>query len=206
MYRTSHVTSAVVVPSGNKTPFTPKSPFRNTVPQNSISESTSILVIHIAGAIKKPGVYNLPNGSRILNAVQMAGDTTVNADITLINYAEPLHDGEKITIPFLPVPNNGTPGSGNNVMPNPAPQQIATGGTIGKSGSKSKADWNGKININTAGLSELEQIPNVGPVTAHEILDYRTYHGRFNSVEDLRHVKGIGPKKFEAMRNHVTVY
>jgi competence protein ComEA len=206
MYRTSHPSSAVVVPTENQRVFVPKSPYRNTFSQNSISDSTSVLVIHIAGAVNKPGVYDLPHGTRILNAVQIAGDTTGNADISQINYAEPLHDGEKITIPFLPIPNNGTPGSGNNVMPNPAPQQIATSEINGKSGSKSKAGYGTKININTAGLSELEEIPGVGPATAQAILNYRTTHGRFNQIEDIRHIKGIGVKKFESMRDVITVY
>ncbi len=206
LYRSSHPSSPVVMQTENQKVFVPNSPFRNTVTQNSLSDSTSVLVIHIAGAVKKPGVYDLPHGSRVLNAVQIAGDTTVDADISQINYAEPLHDGEKITIPFLPVPDNGTTGSGNNLVSKPAPSQIVISGTKGKSGSKSKAGYGSKININTAGLEELEEIPGVGPATAQAILDYRTYHGRFEQIEDLRHIKGIGPKKFEQMRQVVTVY
>lgn len=134
------------------------------------------LICDISGEVAAPGVYELKAGSRLNDLILAAGGLTGDADISTVNRASPLSDGEKVHIL--------------------SKEEAAAG----KTASDSSGDSSGPVNINTAGMEELQRIPGVGPVTARYILDYRTEHGRFSSVEDLLMISGIGEKTLARMR------
>ncbi len=145
------------------------------------------LVVHVAGAVQAPGVYPLPAGARVIDGIRAAGGAAPGADLAAINLARPLTDGERVYIPRrgeTPPPEAGG-----------GPQTQSGGG--GSSG--------GKVNLNAATSAELEALPGIGEVLAQRIVDYRTQHGPFRSVRDLLKVEGIGEKKFDSIKDYVTV-
>ncbi|MCF6096623.1 helix-hairpin-helix domain-containing protein [Thermovorax subterraneus] len=139
------------------------------------------IVVHVAGAVKNPGVYELKEGSRVIDAVKAAGGYISEADVTGINLAKKLQDEDKIYIPRL----------GESAA------------FDGVSGGVSPPD--GKININSAGIDELDKLPGIGLALAQRIIDYRNQHGPFKSIEELKNVSGIGEKRFEEIKNLVKV-
>ncbi|GAB4483445.1 MAG: helix-hairpin-helix domain-containing protein [Anaerolineales bacterium] len=146
------------------------------------------MVIYITGAVVRPGVYALPPNSRMLDALNAAGGPTENADLSQINAAEMLEDGQQIEIP----------GSG----------EVATPVfTIGGNGLVATATpvLGAPININTADAVLLDTLPGIGPSTAQKIVEYRTQNGPFVSVEDLLKIPGIGPSTLEEIRPLVIV-
>jgi competence protein ComEA len=130
------------------------------------------LVVHVAGAVKRPGLYRLAQGKRVADAVARAGGATAPADTAAINLAAPLADGMQVL-----VPRRG---------PAVAGKQPA-----------------GRVSLGSATLAELDALPGVGPVTAQKILDFRTQHGGFRSVDDLDAIPGIGPARIEQLRDVV---
>ena len=133
------------------------------------------LVVDVAGAVPRPGVYELPDGSRVNDAVEAAGGFLAEADKANINLAAPLEDGQKLDIPFLP----GAPTAG---VPQSTPTPTA-------------------ININTADAATLETLPGIGPTLAQAIIDYRGTSGGFYFIEDIMNVPGIGPSTFENIKD-----
>ena len=148
-----------------------------------------VVYVDVDGAVKEPQLVELPSGSRVEDAIQAAGGLTKKADLTNVNRAQILSDGEKIYIP---------------VKGEAAASAEASGGGSGTAGSNGVSS-DGKININTADANTLEQIYGVGPVTARKIIDYREQHGSFQSIEDLKNISGIGEKTFEKMQDYVTI-
>lgn len=148
------------------------------------SPAPAVLFVHVAGAVRRPGVYDFAAGSRVVDALRAAGGPAAGADTDAINLARPLADGERIYVPR----RGETP-----------PPDSAPGGGAGPGTAR------GKVNINTASGSELESLPGVGPVLAQRILAYREQHGPFRTVRDLMKVEGIGPKKFASLEPYVTV-
>jgi competence protein ComEA len=142
------------------------------------------LVVHVAGAVLRPGVYTFAAGSRVGDAIAAAGGQAPGADVNSINLARPLTDGERVWIPR----------KGETPPPDPGGGPGSAGGASG-----------GKVNINTASASELENLPGIGPALAERIVEYRTQHGPFRTVKDLMKVTGIGEKKFAALEDQVTV-
>lgn len=143
--------------------------------------TAALIQVHVTGAVNQPGVIALPPGSRVQEAIRLAGGFLPEADPQSLNLARILEDGEKITIPTIsevPVTR------GESVFDN------STGFLI---------------NLNTAAQAELESLPGIGPVTAQEILAYRAQNGPFASIEELQKVPGIGEKTFEGIRELVTV-
>ena len=134
------------------------------------------VVVDVVGAVRHAGLYRLPQGSRIADAVARAGGATKKADLELVNLAAPLADGTQIVVPMR------------------AP--TASGG-----GSPSAPA--GRVHLNTATLAELDALPGVGPVTAQKILDYRQQHGAFSSVDALDAIPGIGPARLDQLRDLV---
>lgn len=148
--------------------------------------SPAPLHVHIAGAVRNPGVYDLPPGTIVQDAVTAAGGATNEAALQAINLAQPLADGMRVTVPRQADLKNN---------PAPAPTFI-TGGSSSQSGDR--------VNINTADAPALERLPGIGPSLAQKIIDFRESHGPFDRAEDLQSVPGIGPAKFEAIKDMVT--
>jgi competence protein ComEA len=136
-------------------------------------------VVYVTGAVKQPGVYQLAQGKRVVDAIEMAGGVTAKADAITVNLAALLIDGEQVL-----VPEAFTPGAG----------AAPTG--AGPSSS-------GLVHLNSADVTALDALPGVGPATAQRILDWRDAHGGFKTVDDLMEVPGIGPAKLEALRDFV---
>ena len=149
-----------------------------------ISVSSMSITVHVAGAVNNPGVYKLRSGARFNDGVIAAGGATDQADLNSVNLAMLLNDGEQIYI----LKRNEKP---HTITAQRSPSS-ATGGSAGSGNSKVAI-----ININTASLAELEQLPGVGPSTAKAIIDYREKNGAFVTVQDLINVRGIGPAKLD---------
>jgi competence protein ComEA len=144
--------------------------------------SGSKLVVHVVGAVRRPGLYRFPAHARIADAVHRAGGATRKANLEAINLAAPLEDGLQVLVPRrVPV---AAPGVG-----------------VAPSGDPPAAQ--GPVHLNTATLDQLDALPGIGPVTAQKILDYRQEHGPFVSVDDLDAVPGIGPARMEQLRELV---
>ncbi|RRD35288.1 ComEA family DNA-binding protein [Leucobacter sp. OH2974_COT-288] len=155
------------------------------------SASTPEIVVHVVGEVHQPGVYTLPAGSRITAALEQAGGATPAAAVEALNLARVLVDGEKITVPSAAQVAEGW------VAADAAGEGAGGGSTTGNSP--------GKINLNTATVQQLEQLPKIGAVTAANIVAWRDAHGGFQSVEQLLEVGGIGEKTLTLLREHVTL-
>jgi competence protein ComEA len=149
------------------------------------------LVVSVAGKVRRPGLVRVPEGARVADVIASAGGPLPRADLTALNLARRVADGEQILV-GLPQPADGVAGGAGVV-----------GG--GAEGSSAGAPAGGKIDLNRATLEQLDTLPGVGPVTAQRILDWRTQHGRFSAVEQLREVEGIGERRFSQLRTQVTV-
>lgn len=152
---------------------------------------TGIVVVHVAGAVEQPGVYTLQEGSRIVEAVQMAIPKK-DADLNSINLAKKLADQEMIIVP-------GPGGEGNG----PTTQAPAAGSSTVSSVNNSAGG--SLININMADQAQLETLPGIGPAKAGAIIQYREEKGGFSSVEDIQNVSGIGPATFNKLKDLITI-
>jgi competence protein ComEA len=167
------------------------------------------LRIHVTGAVINPGVYALPRGCIWQDAIDAAGGPTALADLSRINLAQLIVDGDQVVVPALiptatPRPPTATPAPTVTVGPGtPSPTPLPTDTPAPTSDSVLVAG--AKININTATAAELESLPRIGPAIAQRIVDYRTEHGYFQKVEDIMNVKGIGPVTFDAIKDYITV-
>ncbi|HJR80528.1 MAG TPA: ComEA family DNA-binding protein [Anaerolineales bacterium] len=141
------------------------------------------LIVHITGAVPRPGVYALPDGSRVQDAIAAAGGFLAEAQKTDINLAALVIDGEKLDIPFI---EGASP-----VLPTPGPTVVAATTEL--------------ININTASQAELETLPGIGPTTAQMIISYREENGDFVSIEEIINVSGIGPGLYDRIKDLITV-
>jgi competence protein ComEA len=137
--------------------------------------------VHVVGAVRRPGLYRLRNGSRVADAVRRAGGATPRAELALVNLAAPVADGAQVVVPRRGG-SGAVPAAGAGAAPGvPA----------------------GPVHLNTATLEQLDTLPGVGPATAQRILDYRAQHGAFRTVEELDAVPGIGPARLEQLRGLV---
>ena len=152
------------------------------------------LVVDVVGKVAKPGVFTLPAGSRIVDAIAAAGGALPHTDLTALDLARRLSDGQEIFV-GVPPPSGPAAASAGGVVGD----DIAVGADAG-AGSPDPI-----VNINTATQVELETLPGVGAVTAQRILAWRTQHGRFTSVTQLQQVSGIGPAKYAALAGRVKV-
>jgi competence protein ComEA len=142
--------------------------------------SPAVLVVQAAGAIARPGVYRLPTGTRVDDLVRAAGGFAPDADPDRVNLAAVLTDGERVYIPRAGEAVSDVTGGGPTSASQP-------------------------VDLNTATIDQLDTLPGVGPATAQAIIDYRSQHGRFRSVEDLLNVRGIGRTKLDEIRALVRV-
>lgn len=161
------------------------------------NEKDNIIIVHITGAVKKSGIVKLSQGARIYDAIEIAGGSLENADLSKVNLAYILEDAQKLYIPFIgEVTENDenieyiTSDSGNN------------NSSIIQNTNKGES---GKVNINTANQTELETLPGIGTATAEKIIDYRNKNGKFSTIEDIQNVKGIGQAKYENIKENICV-
>ncbi|HET6212255.1 MAG TPA: ComEA family DNA-binding protein [Micromonosporaceae bacterium] len=138
--------------------------------------ATGGLVVDVAGRVRRPGLVHLPPGARVADAIEAAGGVLPGTDLSSVNLARKLSDGELILV-----------------------------GVVGPGASAGAAQAGGKLNLNTATLAQLDALPGIGTVLAQRILDYREQHGGFRSVAELQHVDGIGDARFDDLKNRVTV-
>ncbi|HEU4867089.1 MAG TPA: helix-hairpin-helix domain-containing protein [Actinomycetota bacterium] len=162
----------------------PAPPVERVVAQPEASASPSPVkqvVVHVSGQVNKPGVYELPDGSRVQDAVAAAGGPLAESDANALNLAAVIADGQKVTVP--------KPGEAVTVDPASSAEAGAPAG---------------KVNLNLATPAQLEELPGVGPVLAERIVAHRQ-KGRFTSPRQLMEVSGFGPKKYEALKDQITV-
>ena len=132
-------------------------------------------LVHVAGEVRRPGVYRVPDGARVLAAVERAGGPTADADLTRLNLAAPLQDGQQVVVPARAAPG------------------VAA----------SAAAASGPVSLSSATAEQLEALDGIGPALAARIVEWRTAHGGFASVDQLAEVSGIGPGRLEALRDQV---
>lgn len=163
--------------------------------ESIVTEETQVpnIFVDIGGEVMTPTLAELPEGSRVDDAIEAAGGLTDKADLTEINRAAFVSDGEKIYIPSIEE-NAGYYGN----------SMTGESGGSGETGS-GRTSYDGKININTADSAQLQQLTGVGPATADKIMAYRNENGRFKSIDDIKNVSGIGDKTFDKFKNSIRV-
>jgi competence protein ComEA len=139
-----------------------------------------LLYVHVAGSVRRPGLYRLAAGSRIAAALDRAGGPVHGADLSAVNLAMRVQDGQQIMVPRRGAAPAAASGAG---------EPGATGGA--------------RPSLATATVEQLDQLEGIGPTTAQKILDWRREHGGFRSVDDLNQISGIGPKRFESLKDKV---
>ena len=190
-YKTTKDNSEIEITEDNLT--------TNTAVENSNEtvEENNTIVVHITGEVNYPGVVVLKEGARVVDAIEAGGGETDEADLSSLNLAYMLSDGEKIYVP------NKEETSQENQE-----REYITSAKDDSEQSENGAKSTGtnlKININTAKQEELTQITGVGESTAKKIIEYRTQNGKFKSIEDIKNIPGIGDSKFNAMKEEITV-
>ncbi len=160
---------------------------------SSASASSEPIVVDVVGKVTAPGVVELPPGARVRDAIAAAGGALPGTDLTALDLASKLADGQQLFVGMPPPSGAAAQAAGGVVGGEPA------GG--GDSGGASSAI----VNLNTATLAQLETLPGVGPVLAQHILDWRSQHGRFAAVSQLQQVSGIGASKYSALSGRVRV-
>ena len=159
----------------------------------AIQKEVPPLIVHITGAVKNPGVYQLKSTDRIVDAVKIAGGETEEANLDLINLAALLKDGQKIIVPYKIYNENGEE-TNKNIDNNAEVMYSSFSGSI-----------SGKININTANAIMLQALPGIGPVLSERIIEYRNQNGLFGIIDDIKDVSGIAEKKFEGIKDLICV-
>jgi len=149
-------------------------------PARASSAPAKLLVVDVAGAVRRPGLYRLRSGSRIDDAIAAAGGPKPGAQLDAVNLAAPVADGEQVIVP----------GSG-------------AGGVAAAGPPAAGSSPSAPLDLNSATLEQLENLPGIGPVTAQKILDYRQQHGAFHSVDELEGVPGIGPAHMAQLKGLV---
>jgi competence protein ComEA len=145
--------------------------------------------VHIAGAVVRPGLYDLPEDSRVMDAVEVAGGFVAEADKNSINLAARLEDAQRLDIPYVA-----------GYIPD-----VEQGFVVISEGTPSPLAGEELVNINTASLEELDTLPGIGPTTAQKIIDYREENGPFATIEDIVNVSGIGAVTYEEIKDLITV-
>jgi competence protein ComEA len=147
--------------------------------RDGIEAETAKVVVHVSGAIERPGLYTLPEGSRVADAVRRAGGLKPRADLSVVNLAAPIADGQHVVVVRR--------------------LSLEAGATASTAAAASGA----KVQLSSATLEELDGLPGIGPVTAQKIVDWRAANGPFSSVDDLDEIPGIGPARVEQLRDLV---
>lgn len=166
----------------------------DTDPASKAVKEPSSIFVYVCGAVEKPGVYELGEGSRVVDALEASGGFLETADKTYVNLAAMLDDGIKLYIPSL----QETMESATLQVESFDKENSSFNGNTDSSGS-------GLININLATKEELTTLPGIGNATAEKIVDYRQKNGSFKSIEDIMNVSGIKDKLFSKIKDHITV-
>jgi len=154
---------------------------RGPAPVKIERPASTAALVHVAGAVRHPGVYKLHDGDRVKDAVARAGGARANADVNAINLAAKVADGQQVV-----VPRRG------------AAAPASADASAGEAGAAQPP-----VSLNSATAAQLDTLDGVGPATAQKILDWRREHGGFRSIDDLGEVPGIGPKRLAALRGKV---
>jgi competence protein ComEA len=176
---------AVASPGDVVTVATPSQSAASATP--SMAKSASKIVVHVLGAVRRPGLVRLPENARVQDAIDAAGGLTRRADPGELNLAQLLSDGQQVLIGTARHP-------AGEVREQPGSGDVSSGPTA-----------QGALDLNRANQAQLEELPEVGPVTAQAILAWRQEHGRFTRIEELQEVDGIGPKTYGQIAPHVRV-
>jgi len=181
-----------IINKANNSEYIELETIENEVEENTISNEETVeqeIIIHVTGAVKNQGIIKTNKGARIADAIDAAGGTTNEADLSKINLAYEVEDGEKIYVPNINDEINAetvTQEAGENVLESNSAKSI-------------------KVNINSATQTELETLSGIGPSTALKIINYREENGEFNKIEDIKNVPGIGDVKFENLKDSICV-
>lgn len=167
-----------------------RGPVPAVMPVSSAAASSTVvpteIVVSVVGLVLDPGLVKLKPGARVADAIEVAGGAARGADLVALNLAQRLNDGDQVVV--------GSASGGSN------PSTVLSAG-----GSSGSGGQGAKVNLNTATEAELDGLPGVGPVTAASIVEYRKKNGRFDSVDQLAQIEGIGPSRLSKLRDLVTV-
>lgn len=163
------------------------------------TDQGAFLFVHVLGAVRRPGLFQLHEGARVVDAIAAAGGLSETGDPAGVNLARPVSDGEQLYVPARGEAQPQAPPGGSSAGG-------AGGGSAGgNAGGAGNGSASGPINLNTATLADLDSLPRIGPAMAQRIIDFRTANGRFSSIDELRNVAGIGQKTFDGLKDLVTV-
>ncbi len=180
--------------------ITPPPPAQTSAVPEAAPKREARLYVDVAGSVRRPSLYVLPAGSRIMQAIRAAGGPSADADLDAVNLAQKVTDGEKVFVPRRGTPLRpvSPPEAAASSIASDAPPSLVLPKTSGKGGHSNKmtAGSGEQIALNTATAEQLERLPGVGPSMAGRILAYRQQAGGFGKSEDLMQVVGLGPKKF----------
>lgn len=152
-----------------------------------VTAGSGAVIVDVEGKVAKPGVRTLPAGSRILDAIDAAGGALPGTDLTPLNQAQILVDGEQVLVGVTP------------------PPQTDAGSASGRGKGKKAHGGAGPVHLNTATVEDLEGLPGIGPALAQRVVDYRTQHGPFHSVDELRQVSGFGGQRYENLASMIAL-
>lgn len=165
----------------------------SSLEQDKKGAPENALVVYVSGAVYSPGLAELRQNARVKDAVDACGGFLSNADLDAVNLAKPVKDGDHIKIPEKKPPGMVSAGG------------AASGASVSGASGGAGASSGGLIDINTADEKALDSLPGVGPAMAKRIIEYRQTNGAFQTIEDLKKIKGIGEAKFAKMKDRVTV-
>lgn len=180
--------------SASPGPETESAPGVDAGPETVVAPSSSAVVVHVLGAVRRPGIVEVRLGDRVIDAIAAAGGVSDTADVARVNLARVLVDGEQLYVPAM---GEQLPAAAGSAAGGPAGGSGASAGAGGASG--------GLVNLNTADAAALETLPGVGPALATRILSWREENGPFRAVDELLAVSGIGEKTLAGFRDLVTV-
>lgn len=170
--------------------------------QTEEAEAEAKITVYVSGAVAKPGLHEIAPGSRAVDAIEVAGGMTEEANKDRVNLAKICKDGMQVNVPRLSAKELRKMKQAQNVYAGESANAVDNAVQSVNYASAAQQDNGGKIRLNSATLEELEELPGVGEVTAQRIVEYRNLHG-FNKIEDIMNVKGIGQAKFNKMRPYL---
>ncbi|WP_420907390.1 helix-hairpin-helix domain-containing protein [Streptomyces scabichelini] len=198
--RTQPVRAPEVVRAAPSAPYEEAAvaPGSSAAARDPVGAAGTAIVVDVSGKVREPGIHRLPAGSRVADALRAAGGVRPGTDTAGLNRARLLVDGEQVVVGAPPVAAGSAVAGGTGATGGGA---TGTTGAVGSGGAAAGAA--APVALNTATLEQLDTLPGVGPVLAQHIIDYRTQHGGFRSVDELREVNGIGDRRFADLQNLV---